>query len=183
MTYWALAADVFQKTPLQPWLGLGNDGFTLGQVRYGDTNAIVRAQLEEDGIKGKITKVQKLPSSSKIETLSSLVVTTQAEDKKTNILYSYLIDKVHNNYLDMIMRGGVIYMIINVLILVLPLLKIIKQKDFVSNSASLAIISTLAYYVFWFPFSSVEPLFYVFVVLAWARAYPISPLVDLHKSK
>jgi len=173
---WKLAVEVIQKTPGQPLIGGGPDGFLVGLI----TKVPVEKLLEEYRIEygwpesAKIKNIRPLYTDE--DPLRARAFLVEFEDypepgKNRNIIFRYNLDKAHNLFLDRAVAYGVVSAVISLLFFLVPLWRFLRwgrRRPFAETVLFAGLAALFIYYLTWFPVPQVEPLHTAYMALIWA---------------
>lgn len=169
---WKMAVEAIAKTPGQPLIGAGPDGFliTLG------TKIPIRELLQEYRIEydwpkdAKIIDIKLLFTEKDPLRSRAFMVTLEnypTPGKTHRIIYRYYLDKAHNLFLDRAVSYGILAAAIWLYLFLFPIFKLYRRKDAASLYLAGGVLALFIYYLAWFPVPQTEPLYLTWLVIAW----------------
>ncbi len=182
---WRLAGEVLAKTPGQPLVGAGPDGFLVGLI----TKVPVRELLKEYRLEygwpehARVSGVK--PLFSPQDPLRSRAFLVELEDypqkgERKRIIYRYYLDKAHNLFLDRAVAYGVLAALIWLGLFLWPLLAFYRRwRSGLAELGDGLLFGGLAalclYYQAWSPVPQGEPLHVAYLALTWtiAESWPV----------
>jgi len=176
---WKLAAEAIIKTPGQPLIGAGPDGFLITL----ETKIPIRELLQEYRLEYgwskdiKIADVKPLFTEKDPFRSRAFMVTLEndpAPGKMHRIIYRYYLDKAHNLFLDKAVSYGILAAIIWLYLFLYPIFELYHRKDVTSLYLAGGVLALFIYYLAWFPIPETEPLHLTWLAVAWVWAETIA---------
>jgi len=177
LVIWKLALESMGKTPGQPFIGAGPDGFLLTLARKIPVSELLKEYRIEYRWppSAKVTAIRPLyrpddPVRSRAFMVSLANYPKKGTTKK--IIYRYYLDKAHNLFLDRAVSYGTLAALIWLALFLWPLGRFLKRrrKSLADWFLAGGLMALFLYYQVWFPVPQVEPLHVAFLALAWVVA-------------
>ena len=172
---WKLAAEAITKTPGQPFIGAGPDGFLITL----ETKIPIRELLQEYRVEFGWSKDIKIADVKPLFTEKDplrgrafmvTLVNDLTPGKIHRIIYRYNLDKAHNLLLDKAVSYGILAATLWLYLFILPIIKLYHRKDTTSLYLAGGVLALFIYYLAWFPIPETEPLHLTWLALAWVWA-------------
>ena len=177
---WRLAGQVLVKTPGQPFIGAGPDGFLLGLMSDVPIRELLKEYRLEYGWPPETEVLNVRPLFNAKDPPRSRAFLVELKNypepgKQKKIIYRYYLDKAHNLFLDRAVDYGVAAALLWLALFWGPLVAFLRRQwADRSRLGDWLLFGGLAalflYYLAWFPVPQVEPLHVAFLALAWVVA-------------
>ena len=176
---WKLAVEAITKTPGQPLIGAGPDGFLITL----ETKIPIRELLQEYRVEFgwskdiKIADVKPLFTEKDPFRSRAFMVTLENDPtpgKMHRIIYRYYLDKAHNLFLDRAVSYGILAAIIWLYLFLSPVFRLYRRKDTISLYLAGGVLALFIYYLAWFPIPQTEPLHLTWLAVVWVWAETIA---------